>query len=172
MVSWLSGKPDHYNIKNMRKEPKSQKNTRLKTYDYSTNGYYYITNNTHFSKSLIHGQVKEIIKEQLLDLQNRFIGVSVYYYSLMPTHVHVIIVLQDAEKTIPQIWGVFKSITTVFARKNGLQEMHLWQLNYFEHVIRNEYALQKIVKYIENNPHKENIPLDEIYGDRLPDIEA
>lgn len=147
-----------------------QKNPRLKKYDYTDNGYYFITNNTHFSKSCINGLVKEIIKKELLDLERRFEGVRIYYYSLMPTHIHVIIALHDSIKSIPYIWRVFKSITTVKVRKNGFQDKHLWQLNYFEHIIRNETALKGIIEYIRNNPFKENVSLDEIYGDRLPNI--
>lgn len=147
-----------------------QKNLRLKQFDYSENGSYFITNNTHFSKPFIEGEIKEIIRSELLDLERRFTGVKIYYYSLMPTHIHVIIELQNADKSIPSIWRVFKSITTVKARKTGFEDPHLWQLNYFEHIIRNEKALQKITEYIRNNPFKENIALEQIYGDRLPNI--
>ena len=149
---------------------KSKNNPRLKHFDYSENGYYFITNNTHFSRVYLTDHTKELIKSELFDLERRFEGVNIYYYSIMPTHVHVIIALHNSVKTIPQIWRVFKSITSVKARKNGFKDSHLWQLNYFEHIIRNEKALESIVLYIRNNPFKENIPFHEIYGDRLPNI--
>jgi hypothetical protein len=43
--------------------------------------------------------------------------------------------------------------------------MKFWQRNYYEHVIRNEYALLKIREYIQNNPLAENIKFEEFYKD-------
>ncbi|RJQ29961.1 hypothetical protein C4565_01305 [Candidatus Parcubacteria bacterium] len=144
------------------------KNIRLQNYNYQSSGFYFITNNTFFSKNLLDGGIKEIVRNVLFELPKKFAGVGVYYHSIMPTHIHCILSLQDAQVTVPEVWRVFKSKTTVFARKNGLTEKHLWQPNYFEHIIRNERSLEKIVKYIHDNPFKENIPFDEIYDDRIP----
>jgi len=151
-------------------ENKLRKNPRLKGFDYKADGYYFITNNTNHSKPYLEVKVKDIVRIELLDLVNRFLGLSVYYYSIMPTHVHVVLVLNNCNKSVPEIWRVFKSITTVIARKNGFTENHLWQPNYYEHVIRNEKALERIVRYIRNNPFKEELPLNEIYGDRIPKL--
>lgn len=150
---------------------KRKKNPRLSGYDYSSDGYYYITNNTDYSKPFIKDKVKEKVKSELFDLEKRFSGVSVYYYSLMPTHVHVILILDDCQTSIPEIWRVFKSKSTVAAKKVRFEERRLWQRNYFEHVIRNEVALRKIVEYIRDNPFKEELPWREIYGDRIPSLE-
>lgn len=149
---------------------KSRTNPRLKGYNYNSDGYYFVTNNTDFSKSYFSGEIKGIIRKELLDLPNRFIGLSIYYYSIMPTHIHVVLTLDDCKKSIPEIWRTFKSITTVKSRKNGFKESHLWQKNYYEHVIRSEKALERIVTYIRNNPYKEELPLHEIYGDRIPKL--
>ena len=54
--------------------------------------------------------------------------------------------------------GAFKSLTTVGyidgVKTNGWPEFRgrLWQRNYYEHVIRNEGALNRIRRYIEENP--------------------
>ena len=40
---------------------------------------------------------------------------------------------------------------------------NLWQPNYHEHVIRNEEALTKIRKYIQDNPSVEKIELGRFY---------
>jgi len=151
---------------------KRKKNPRLSGYDYSSDGYYFITNNTDYSKPLIRDKVKEIAKSELFDLEKRFPGASVYYYSLMPTHIHVILTLNNCQASIPEIWRVFKSKSTVMVKKIGFKEKRLWQRNYFEHVIRNEVALERIVRYIRNNPFREELPLNEIYGDRIPNLEV
>lgn len=148
----------------------TRKNPRLHGYDYKTDGYYFLTNNANFSKPYFHGIIKEIVKSELLDLPKRFSGASIYYYSIMPTHIHVILTLHDSEKPLQEIWRTFKSITALKVRKNSFNNKHLWQPNYYEHVIRNEKALERIVQYIRNNPFKAELPLHEIYGDRIPKL--
>ncbi|RJQ50430.1 MAG: hypothetical protein C4538_00080 [Nitrospiraceae bacterium] len=60
--------------------------------------------------------------------------------------------------TLPDIVHQFKSFTTSQYRINVLKNNwdpfpgKLWQRNYYEHVIRNEYELGKIREYIMNNP--------------------
>ncbi len=62
--------------------------------------------------------------------------------------------------TLGSVIGAFKSITTVRyingVRRHGWPEFHrrIWQRNYYEHIIRHEYALERIRRYIELNPAK------------------
>ncbi len=56
-------------------------------------------------------------------------------------------------RSLGAIVGNFKSITT--RRINGMKHTpggQVWQRNYWEHIIRNERAFQRIRQYIENNP--------------------
>ncbi|MBI4136849.1 transposase, partial [Candidatus Roizmanbacteria bacterium] len=131
---------------------KQRRNVRLPGYNYSTNGSYFITNNTDYSKPYINDIIKTIAKEELFDLEKRYTGMQIYYFSLMPTHIHVIISLNDCKVPIPEIWRVYKSKSTVMAKKNGFIGKRLWQRNYYEHVVRNVKALERIVRYIRNNP--------------------
>jgi putative transposase len=149
-----------------------KKNPRLRAYDYSSDGAYFITNSTDYSSSYIEGKVRQIVKKVLLDTSNRFSGCEVHYYSLMPTHAHVVLILKDCDKSVPEIWRVFKSKSTIEARRAGFKPKRLWQKNYYEHVVRNEEALERIVRYIRDNPFKEGLPLREIYGDRVPKLEV
>jgi REP element-mobilizing transposase RayT len=61
-------------------------------------------------------------------------------------------------KTIGDIVGAFKSVTTVeYIRgvKNlGWRSFNgkLWQRNYYEHIVRSETSYQRIAEYIINNP--------------------
>jgi putative transposase len=55
--------------------------------------------------------------------------------------------------SIGAIIGQFKSRSTKrIWRLPGLSNRPIWQRNYYEHIIRNENELQKIILYIENNP--------------------
>lgn len=60
--------------------------------------------------------------------------------------------------TIGDIVGAFKSITTV-SYTRGVKQCgwppfpgRLWQRNYYEHIIRNDEALNRIRRYIADNP--------------------
>ena len=97
-------------------------------------------------------------------------GVGLDYFQIMPDHIHVILIFEQSEIALPEFWRRFKAITTFKARKNGFKGKTLWQKNYFEHVIRNEVALDKIREYIRNNPHIEDFPFKEIYGENKIDV--
>ena len=102
---------------------------------------------------------KETIKKILLSLPERFSGLKIDWYILMPTHLYMIFVLNEIKKDLPEIIRTFKALVTRNTR------MKFWQRNYYEHAIRNEDALLKIREYIQNNPLAENIKFKEFYKD-------
>lgn len=142
------------------------KNIRLKGYDYHT-GWFFVTNKANFAKNYFQGKTKQLIKEELLSLITKTPGVGLDYFHIMPNHIHVILIFDDAALSLSEFWRRYKAITTIKARKAGFTDETLWQRNYFEHVIRNEYALHAIRVYIQNNPLKEDLPLEEIYGESI-----
>ncbi len=135
-----------------------RKEKRLKGYDYRSNGYYFITICTYRGKPYIK-KYKEIIERILLSLPERFFGLKIDWYILMPTHLHVIFVFKKIKKDLSKIIRTFKALVT----RNT--KMKFWQRNYYEHVIRNENALYKIREYIQNNPLAEKIRFEEFYKD-------
>ncbi|MBP9691221.1 transposase [Candidatus Woesebacteria bacterium] len=143
---------------------KPYKNTRLKKYDYHT-GYFFITNKTNKAESYLVGNNGDQVKRILLELSKVSKGVKVDYLMIMPNHIHCIVVFNEAELSLSEFWRRFKALTTFALKKSGLISESLWQKNYYEHIIRNEVALNRIRKYIEYNPYKENLPLREIYLD-------
>ena len=135
-----------------------RKDIRLKSYDYKSNGYYFITICAYKGKSYIRKH-KEIIEKILLSLPERFSGLKIDWYILMPTHLHMIFVFNETKKDLSEIIRTFKALVTRNTR------MKFWQRNYYEHVIRNEDALLKIREYIQNNPLVEKIKFKEFYKD-------
>ena len=77
----------------------------------------------------------------------------------MPTHLHMIFVFKETKKDLPEIVRTFKALVTRNTR------LKFWQRNYYEHVIRDEKALNKIRKYIQNNPLAEKIEFENFYKD-------
>ena len=134
---------------------KGIKNIRLKNYNYSNDGYYFVTiasnNRMKFSESEL-GLIENHIKDF-----SRIKDIDVDYYILMTDHVHMILILRGCELGLGEVIRRFK------AKTSRLAERRLWQPNYYEHVIRNEKAFSKIREYIQNNPIFEKIDFEDFY---------
>ena len=145
-----------------------RKSTRLKNYDYSQNGYYFITICTHKKQKLLCNIVGEglappeivlskyekIINTQLLDLEKRYSCIKVDKFVIMPNHIHIILVIQNSggaspSPTISDIICTLKSLTT---RMSGLNPF--WQRSFHDHIICSEQDYLKIWNYIDTNPQK------------------
>ena len=155
--------------------PKHRKQLRLKYYDYSQNGAYYVTICTHnrinlFGKIInvgAHPCVRlstagAMIKKKLLDLEQKFPDVTVDYYCVMPNHLYFVLFKEGAHAGAPlhEIIKWYKTQTTneyINLVRQGILppfDKHIWQRNYYEHVIRGENDLYEIRKYIEEKPLK------------------
>ncbi|MBN1621343.1 MAG: transposase [Endomicrobiales bacterium] len=135
----------------------NRKSIRLKNYDYSSNGYYFVTICTKNAKPFIT-RYHKTIKAILYSLPTKINGLNIDYTCLMPTHIHTIFILNNVKKTLGEIIRMFKALVT---KETGLT--NFWQRNYYEHVIRNEKALLKIREYIQNNPLAEKLKFDQFY---------
>ncbi len=146
----------------------NRKPTRLVKYDYSQNGYYFITICTHNKECIltkIVGEglcalpsiklmpIGEKVKEAIEFIDNHYNSVAVDKYVIMPNHIHLIIKIQtgghgDPPLRIYDIIGRLKSFTT-----NEYGDI-LWQRSFYDHIIRGEKDYLKIWEYIDNNPAK------------------
>ena len=157
-----------------------RKSIRLKNYDYSDNGYYFVTICTQ-NREKLFGEIvgatlsgrpnnpDKIVTKWLLKLENKFKDIKIDEYIVMPNHVHFII-KTTGEHTgstgdhtgspLRDIIGWFKTMTTneyISGVKDGRFmpfKGHLWQRNYYEHIIRNYDDYLNIAEYIQNNPLK------------------
>ena len=144
----------------------SRKLNRLKGYDYSQNGAYFITICTKDKKCLLGkvvGGDDYIAPEVLLSdygkiVEKYIIGIKgLHKYIIMPNHIHMIIFIENEEGTmwsssptqnIPQIIRAFKILVT---KEIGFS---LWQRSYHDHIIRDIPDYEAIWEYIDNNPLK------------------
>jgi len=136
---------------------RATKNIRLKGYDYSTNGFYFVTLCTNYRRPYLVGEDKEVVAHFVEQLPHKINGVKLDYYQTMPSHIHLILILEHCELKLGEIVRRLKAATT---KQVGFK---LWQPNYYEHVIRDEKALAKIRDYIENNPLVEKVELKRLY---------
>ena len=135
---------------------KAIKNIRLRNYDYSTNGYYFVTVLTNYRRPYLAKDLYELVNTAIQEL-NELEGVKVDYAVVMSNHIHLILILINCPFKLGEIVRRLKAKTS---RKAGFK---LWQPNYYEHVIRHDRALSRIRQYIINNPHVEQIEFRDFY---------
>ena len=133
-----------------------RKNPRLKNYDYSTPGYYFITICTN-QKKCIFGQPEKwnrfgkIAMDGFAKMTDHMKSVIIDHYIVMPNHVHAIVILTKTDINLSTMIGLYKSYVSRKIHEID-PELHVWQSSFHDHVIRNQKQYEKIWKYIENNP--------------------
>ena len=88
-------------------------------------------------------------------------------YVIMPNHIHVIFLLQEAagaspRPTITDVVCAYKSLTTGASKKMQPVDK-LFQTSFYEHVIRGREDYNEIAEYILNNPKQWE--LDTLYAE-------
>ena len=159
--------------KNKMEFPK-RKPTRLKEYDYSQNGAYFVTICTRGKKCILSDiivgqglapaetvltQYGKIAEEQLLTLEKRYKTIEIDKYVIMPNHIHIIIISNNTAgaspcPTISDVICSFKSLTTRICNKSVNCSQKIFQSSFHDHIIRGEKDYQKIWEYIDSNPLK------------------
>jgi len=154
---------------------RERKSNRLSNYDYSQDGYYFVTICTKDRKEFF-GKVKEgmmnlsqygeIVDQCWYDLPKHYLNCSSDLFITMPNHVHGIIVIDNKNivgngfKPFPThgLSEIIRGFKTFSSRpinemiKEGIKFQ--WQKSFYDHVIRNEKELSRIREYIQNNPLK------------------
>lgn len=101
------------------------------------------------------------------EIPTHYASVAIDEFVVMPNHIHGIIINTTeytatqptagarfiAPKTVGEIVRAFKArCTHAINQSQTVQGFHVWQRNYYEHVIRSEKDLTDIREYIVNNP--------------------
>ena len=159
-----------------------RKSVRLKGFDYSTPGAYYITlcvynKEPHFGKieegEVILNKVGEMVRGEWIKSERIRKEIKIDSFVIMPNHMHAIVWIVNNRcnranhrsplhkrrvhmfpNSISSLIAGFKSVTTKTFRKMQNCHFGLWQRNYYEHIIRNDIDLMRIRKYIQDNPTK------------------
>ena len=151
-----------------------RKATRLKGYDYSVPGAYFVTICTHNRKQLfeienvgndlcvVPPEQNEIIRKWLKETENKFDNIRIDKYVIMPNHIHVIVVITERHigRSLQNVMQWFETMVTndyIKGVKRGALEpfnKKLFQKSYHDHIIRNEKDYKNIWEYIDTNPLK------------------
>lgn len=158
---------------------------RLKEYDYSQNGYYFITICTKDKKMILSNvgnavpgvppkidltTIGQMVKESWEKISQIDKGIKTDAFCIMPNHIHGIIVIEDKDclterrgrRSLHSIVAGFKSVTTRRYKKIVNKSESLWQSSFYDTVIKNESQLYEIRKYIMFNHLKWN--MDKYFG--------
>ncbi|MGB3341560.1 MAG: transposase [bacterium] len=136
---------------------KRKRKLRLNHYNYISNGYYFVTICTYYNRPYLVGKNRDVVARFIEQIASKTEGVALDYYVLMPTHTHLILTLEKSELRLGEVIRRIKAVTSKET------QMKLWQPNYYEHIIRNENALNRIREYIINNPLAEKIKFEQFY---------
>lgn len=120
-----------------------------------------------------------IVERTWLEIPDHFLIADLDSFIVMPNHIHGILVLIDVGRgrarstciclqvcripterfgkpvpgSLPTIIRPFKSAATKRINDlRGIKRMVVWQRNYYEHVIRGNRSLNRIGKFIRENP--------------------
>ncbi len=155
--------------------------TRLKKWDYSSAGYYFVTICTknqekYFGEIMQLSEIGNLVQKYWLKIPNHFPFVVLDTFIIMPNHIHGILIINNRPHPVetPKLgvstnhpinnhnsWkngclGViinqFKRICTIDIRKK--YNYFSWQPRFYDQIIKNEKTLWIIRKYIEENPKK------------------
>ncbi len=149
-----------------------RKSIRLKDYDYSQPGYYFVTicaaNQECIFGTIIAEQMQltpsgDIVSQCWRSLPGHVNTLKTDAFVVMPNHIHGILAITDTLEgtatTPPRKWSLgqivayYKYESTKLANQSSASAARrLWQPSYYEHVVRNEKDLDRIREYIINNP--------------------
>ena len=153
-----------------------RKSPRLRGFDYSQPGLYFITICTDqmqcvlsritVGEELAPPDVQllpfgEVAEAQIQALSNRYPCIRIIKHVIMPNHIHMILQVSaqphpegsggaSPSPTVIDVVRSFKSLTTRMCKVNG----HLFQRSFHDHIIRTENDYRMIWQYIDNNPAK------------------
>jgi len=156
--------------------------TRLKGWDYSWPGYYFVTictkDRANFfgaveNKKMYLSEIGKIVENEWLKTGQIRKNVKLDKFVVMPNHIHGILVIDDVEApsrgastaalnphhhpewkpgSLGSIINQFKSACTKKICK--INPSFAWQSRFHDHIIRDETSLDNIRQYIIDNPKK------------------
>ena len=164
-----------------------RKDLRLKNYDYSEYGAYFITICTKEKRKILSNIVGAIhespeidvklteygkIVEKYIQISKTRFNVEINQYVIMPNHVHLIVeIIPNDMRAIRESPLQSRSLISQivgFIKANSSKEIHkinpdldVWQRGFYDHIIRDKHDYEEISKYIYENPLKWQF--DELY---------
>ncbi len=160
-----------------------RKPTRLKGYNYSTPGMYFLTICVKDRKQLlgkivgggdfdtpqmILSEYGAILDKYINLMNEKYSHIKIDKYVIMPNHFHLILNITDYKNGASETAAPYNNETSKFISLlkrycNKEYGQNVWQSSCNDHIIRGKKDYQKIWEYIDTNPLKWE--LDCFYND-------
>jgi REP element-mobilizing transposase RayT len=154
---------------------------RLRGYDYSRPGTYFVTTNTHARRCILGDVVGGVVRLSEIGqiaharweaIPSHHSGVELDAFVVMPNHIHGLLHMVDLGETrsrsphspsgqasgpksnsLSAVIGAFKSgVSRRVAGMHAGARGKLWQSGYQDHIVRTDGELDRIRQYINANP--------------------
>ena len=128
---------------------------RLKNFDYKGYIAYSITiccdyKNNYFKSEIVINKCSEILKE----LSEKF-NFKIYLYTFMPDHLHLCVVGESKNSDLIKLIKLFKQMAGHWFKNEYHKK--LFQPGYYDHIIRKEEGIEKVMRYIAENPIRQGL---------------
>ena len=148
-----------------------RKHPRLKDYDYSQNGAYFITVCVEKRRPILSTVVGRgdhtppqveltacgrVLDKYIRGIEGAYKSVSVDKYVIMPNHFHLLISIAAPDNAHGGVWSprptaqtVLRSLKTMVTKEIGRP---IFQTSFYDHIIRDENDYLTRWNYIDTNP--------------------
>ena len=131
-----------------------QKNKHLKRLEriWIKDPIFFITTCTENRRKILDNHASANIIENELVMAKERHGWYVGRYVIMPDHIHFFCSPDEEAKDLRRFMQAWKEWTSKrLARECGIFE-HIWQKEFFDHMLRSEDSYQEKWQYVLNNP--------------------
>ncbi len=152
---------------------RERKSNRLKGWNYSNQGYYFVTlcANHHgnifgevANGKIILNEAGRIVAHYWFDIPNHCEYCGILDFVIMPDHMHAIVLIKNVGnrhacsvqenrnlQMLPIVMGSFKAASSRLIHKSGHPDFK-WHKSYYDRIIRDKDEYERIRKYIIDNP--------------------
>ena len=148
----------------------SRKSNRLKKYDYSQKGAYFLTICVKDKRKLLGkfdvgaiinrpplqlSEYGKVIDKAINEIPIHYPQIIVDKYVIMPNHVHLILIIETIEESRRLIIAPTSISVVVQQMKRHVSKQighSIWQKSFYDHVIRSEEDYITKWNYIDTNP--------------------
>ena len=141
---------------------RNRKSIRLKGYDYSQPGGYFVTICTK-NREMLFGDVVDgkmvlnsggkIVKKCWFDIPAHFPNVCLDDFVIMPNHVHFLCAFSGQSEMLKQC-AEWKRFSARQINKHLGRTGEFWQVDQFDHLVRNLEQFEYYRRYVSENPKK------------------
>jgi len=132
-----------------------KKRIRLKSFDYEGNYRYFITICTYEKKPIFLDNSLIAWLIDILKNESEKFGFKVWVYCFMPDHLHLLIEGKGNNSNLKKYISSFKQKTGFYYKQKTHDQ--LWQINFYEHVLRKEEDTINVANYILGNPVRKGL---------------